>query len=77
MDKLEEIDREKAISELVEGKTMIIIAHPLATIQNADQIIVLDNGTIAQQGTHEALIQEEGIYKKFLAIRQKAESWSI
>lgn len=68
---------QKAISALVEGKTIIIIAHRLATIQNADQIIVLDNGTIAQQGTHEALIQEEGIYKKFLAIRQKAEGWSI
>ncbi|MPW26486.1 ATP-binding cassette domain-containing protein [Alkalibaculum sp. M08DMB] len=68
---------QQAISELVHGKTMIIIAHRLATIQNADQILVVDQGRIVQRGGHESLLKEEGIYKRFLAIRQVAEKWSI
>ncbi|AJQ28942.1 ABC transporter ATP-binding protein [Pelosinus fermentans] len=68
---------QKAISALVHGKTMIIIAHRLATIQNADQILVVDDGRIAQRGTHENLIKQEGVYKRFLAIRKTAEGWSI
>lgn len=66
-----------AISALVAGKTILIIAHRLATIQNADQIIVLDNGGIAQRGAHEDLIKEDGIYKNFLQIRKRAEGWSL
>ena len=68
---------QQAISKLVHGKTMIIIAHRLATIQNADQILVVDQGRIVQRGGHESLLKEEGIYKRFLAIRQVAEKWSI
>jgi ATP-binding cassette subfamily B protein len=72
-----EYEIQKAISSLVEGKTMITIAHRLATIQNADQILVVDNGEIIQKGSHEQLLYEEGIYKNFLSIREKAEGWSI
>ncbi|EIW16345.1 ATP-binding cassette, subfamily B [Pelosinus fermentans] len=68
---------QKAISALVHGKTMIIIAHRLATIQNADQILVVDDGCIAQRGTHENLIKQDGVYKRFLSIRKTAEGWSI
>lgn len=68
---------QEAISALTCGKTVIVIAHRLATIQNVDQILVMDNGWIAQRGTHEELMTQEGIYKKFLAIRQAAEGWSI
>jgi ATP-binding cassette subfamily B protein IrtB len=68
---------QKAISALVHGKTIIIIAHRLATIQQADQILVVADGNIVQRGTHEKLIKEEGIYRRFLAIRQLAEGWSI
>jgi ATP-binding cassette subfamily B protein len=66
-----------AISELTQDKTIITIAHRLATIENADQILVINDGRIAQKGTHEELIGQEGIYKKFLAIRQTAEVWNI
>jgi ATP-binding cassette subfamily B protein len=66
-----------AISALVHGKTMIIIAHRLATIRNADQILVVDDGRIAQRGTHEELMKQEGVYKRFIAIRKTAEGWSI
>jgi ATP-binding cassette subfamily B protein len=68
---------QKAISALVHGKTIIIIAHRLATIQNADQILVVDDGRIVQQGTHAELLQQEGVYKRFLSIRETAEGWSM
>ena len=72
-----EYEIQRAISSLVEGKTMITIAHRLATIENADQILVVDNGKIVQKGNHQQLLDEEGIYKNFLSIRERAEGWSI
>ena len=66
-----------AISALVHGKTIITIAHRLATIEQADQILVVEDGRIAQQGTHEQLIREQGTYQKFVRIRQKAEGWRL
>lgn len=68
---------QEAIGALTHGKTIITIAHRLATIQNADKILVVDGGGIAQQGTHGELIGQEGIYKRFIEIREKAEGWSI
>lgn len=68
---------QQAISALAYGKTIITIAHRLATIQNADQILVVDNKTIAQRGTHDGLLAQEGVYKRFIEIRKKAEGWSI
>ena len=65
------------ISELTKGKTIITIAHRLATIRNADQILVVDDGRIAECGTHEELIAQGGIYKRFTAIRQQAEGWKL
>ncbi|TGV30045.1 ATP-binding cassette domain-containing protein, partial [Mesorhizobium sp. M00.F.Ca.ET.186.01.1.1] len=58
------------VSSLVAGKTILMIAHRLATIQNADQILVVDEGKIVQQGTHEQLRSVEGIYSRFMQIRQ-------
>ncbi len=66
-----------AISELTRGKTIITIAHRLATIQNADQILVVDDGAIVESGTHEALIAQDGLYRRFMQIRQQAEGWHI
>lgn len=68
---------QEAISELTRGKTILIIAHRLATIEDADQILVIDHGTVAQKGTHEQLIKEVGTYQEFVKIREQAEGWSI
>ncbi len=66
-----------AIEELTREKTIIMIAHRLKTVRNADQIIVIDQGRIVQQGKHDELMKEEGIYKNFITEREKAISWRI
>lgn len=68
---------QQAISALTRGKTVITIAHRLATIQNADRILVVDDGRIAEAGTHAELIAKDGIYRRFTAIREQAEGWHI
>lgn len=60
---------QEAISELCRGKTLIVIAHRLNTIRDADQILIIADGQIAQQGTHEQLLQTDGIYKRFVSAR--------
>ena len=68
---------QSALSELTRGKTIITIAHRLATIEQADQILVVDNGRIVEQGTHAQLVARPGRYQKFVRIREKAEGWKI
>lgn len=68
---------QNALTELTIGKTVIVIAHRLATIENADQILVIDAGRVVQKGTHQQLIQQEGLYQHFINIREQAEGWSI
>ena len=74
-------ENEKELMEAVEAltreKTIIMIAHRLKTVRHADQIIVIDQGHIAQQGNHESLMKEEGIYKRFVDAREQAVSWKI
>lgn len=68
---------QQALSELTAGKTVIVIAHRLATVEHADQILVVDGGTIAQAGTHAQLLEEEGLYRRFVEARAEAEGWRI
>ena len=68
---------QEAISELVKGKTLLVIAHRLNTIQNADQILVINNGQISQHGTHEELMKQPGIYQDFVNIRKNSAGWSL
>ena len=68
---------QNAVTELTKGKTIITIAHRLATIEQADQILVVDDGRIAECGTHKELIKQNGKYRQFVSIREKAEGWKI
>lgn len=68
---------QQAISELTRGKTIITIAHRLATIEQADQILVVEDGKIAERGTHQELIRQNGVYKRFTEIRERAEGWNV
>lgn len=68
---------QKAIEALTRDKTIIMIAHRLKTVRHADQILVLDHGTIVQQGKHETLIRQPGIYADFVGGRKEAASWKL
>ncbi|MDR2296584.1 MAG: ATP-binding cassette domain-containing protein, partial [Clostridiales Family XIII bacterium] len=68
---------QRAIGALTHGKTLLVIAHRLATIENADQILVMDDGRIVQRGTHGELVAREGLYRRFVDIRERAEGWRI
>ena len=72
-----EKDLTEAIENLTKEKTIIMIAHRLKTVRNADQIIVIDKGRIVQKGKHDDLMKEEGIYKNFVSGRKQAVSWKI
>lgn len=66
---------QQAISELCHGKTLLVIAHRLNTIRGADQILVIADGTIMQSGTHEKLMEQAGIYRNFVNVREKSRGW--
>ena len=72
-----ERDLMEAVRELTREKTVIMIAHRLKTVRNADQIIVIDKGKIAEQGKHDELIKMNGIYARFIDSRKKAVSWKL
>ena len=72
-----ERDLIEAVKELTKEKTVIMIAHRLKTVRNADQIVVINKGRIAEQGKHEELIAKGGIYAKFIDTRKEAVSWKL
>lgn len=72
-----EKDLVEAIEALTNEKTILMIAHRLKTVRNADQILVVDKGQIVQQGTHNELMKKDGIYKRFVNAREIAGSWKL
>lgn len=72
-----EKDLMEAIKALTKEKTILMIAHRLKTVQNADQIFVVDKGRITQRGTHDELVREGGIYRRFVDSRRQAIGWKI
>lgn len=68
---------QQALTELTREKTVVVIAHRLATIEHDDQILVVEDGTVIQRGTHEELLAQEGVYRRFVEARAEAEGWKI
>ncbi|WP_405276492.1 ABC transporter ATP-binding protein [Methanobrevibacter sp.] len=68
---------QKALSELIKNKTVIIIAHRMRTIANADKIIVLDEGRISEQGSPEELLAQNGLFKKMVDLQNLSGEWVI
>ena len=66
-----------AMEELSKGKTLIMIAHRLSTVTNADRIYVLDDGVVAESGDHEELMQKKGIYAKMFDDYTRSAEWRI
>lgn len=77
LDPENEVEVQQAINTLIEGRTVIVIAHRLKTIREAEQIVVLENGRIAEKGCHEELIGRKGLYYKLWSIQEKTMGWQI
>ena len=67
----------EAVDELTHDKTVILIAHRLKTVRNADRIFVVDHGRIVQQGTHNQLVAVDGLYRRFVVERRQAAGWKV
>ena len=77
LDPENEVLIQRAIAKLVEGKTVIMIAHRLRTVVDADQILVLDNGRLVEHGTHDELMKKNGLYHKLFHIQQESLGWAV
>ncbi len=77
LDPENEVLIQQAISKVIEGKTVIVIAHRLRTIAGADKIIVLDEGMLVEEGTHDTLMKNKGLYEKMYRIQQESLGWSV
>lgn len=77
LDPENEVLIQQAISRLIQGKTVIVIAHRLRTVAGADKIIVLDQGRAVEEGTHAELIAKKGLYERLYDIQQQSLGWSV
>ena len=68
---------QEAISKLVHGKTVLVIAHRMRTIEAADQIVVLDHGVVEESGTNDELMQKNGLYRKLVDLQTEAANWKL
>lgn len=67
---------QRAVGTLCAGKTVVVIAHRLRTVANADKIVVLDDGRVAEEGNHKTLLAEDGLYAKLWRLQQESSSWT-
>ena len=77
LDPENEISVQQGINALVANKTVLIIAHRLRTVRKADWIVVLDSGRVVEQGTHDGLLAEGGLYRHLWTLQQQAAGWSM
>ena len=72
-----ETEIQEAISRLVKGKTVLVIAHRMRTVENADQIVVLDGGVVAEHGTHDELMKKNGLYARLVRLQTESAQWKL
>lgn len=77
LDPENEVEVQKAIDTLIHGRTVIVIAHRLKTVMNANQIIVLNQGEVVEKGTHEMLVKNKGLYARLWQIQEKTAGWKL
>lgn len=77
LDPESEAEIQKALGRLVQGRTVIMIAHRLKTVVNADQIVVLDQGRLREKGTHAELLAANGLYRRLWDIQQQTGEWAV
>lgn len=77
LDPENEVLVQKAIARLIEGKTVIMIAHRLRTVVDTGQVLVLDGGRLVESGTHEELMAKKGLYQKLYHIQQESLGWAV
>ena len=77
LDPENEVEVQRAIDSLIKGRTVIAIAHRLKTIKDADRIIVLDDGQIREEGTHDELVRKEGLYAHLWEIQESISGWKL
>ena len=77
LDPENEVEVQQAINRLIRGRTVVVIAHRLKTIRGADQIVVLRDGAIAEQGNHETLLRQKGLYAQLWEIQEQTAGWKI
>ncbi len=68
---------QQAITHLIQGKTVLMIAHRMRTVENADKIVVLEGGIVAESGTHEELMRKDGLYRKLVDLQTAAADWKL
>ena len=68
---------QQALSRLLVGKTVIVIAHRMRTIENADKVVVLADGTVAEQGAPAELLTKNGMFARMVKLQKESDSWSL
>ena len=68
---------QEALSRLLQDKTVLVIAHRMRTVAGADQIIVLENGHVSQQGTPEELMKQGGLYRRMAELQRESAQWKL
>ena len=68
---------QSALSRLLAGKTVLVIAHRMRTVAGADHIVVLENGRVAQQGSPAQLMAEGGLYRRMVALQNESAQWKL
>lgn len=77
LDAENETEIQQAISRLVEQKTVLIIAHRMRTVENADKIVVLSGGTVAEMGTPEELMKQNGAFARMVKLQTESQAWTL